>query len=145
MTLGTTVATGGDRGGRLARAAMLALAAAAFALLALGATMGAASATMTNNPQHDYVTNCKESGGTPKSEGTRKVSCTIGDWKQTCDFNYNPPACTLTQVTEDTSPTLEDGVYAQDDPAAGDTGAGGTWVLATTTGTLLAVEDDEQP
>lgn len=48
----------------------------------------------TSKTQNQFTRDCRNYGGTPKSEATKVVSCTWNETtKTTCDFNQKPAAC----------------------------------------------------
>ncbi len=116
-----THATVREQAVNVGRGRMRLTAAVFVALLMLGMTMGAGGAYSIG--QHEYVQNCKGAGGTSKSVGTRRVKCTIGNWSQTCDFNFDPPSCSSSFSVPLSDPhapagggVLETGGSATNDP-----------------------------
>ena len=102
-----------SRGARFGLTALRLLTAAMLGLLVLCTTIGGASAELS---QHDYVVNCKESGGTPTRDGPRQARCTIGKWTQVCDFHTNPPKCKMTATVLDPHFAVDVEGVAQTDP-----------------------------
>jgi hypothetical protein len=66
----------------------------AGALAALSGLRGALADTEELlSAQNQFVRNCRSSGGTSKSVGTRVVQCCYQHFCTSCNFNYSPPIC----------------------------------------------------
>ncbi len=139
------------RGERFGRMAMRWIAIGLLALLALGATIDAASAKPSPGSYQNAFTNaCRDHGGTPKRVGSRIVKCTLGDGTTiTCDFNFNPPSCTTVQAAigatfGNIAVSANGEIFVEVEP---ETTVPATRVTAARGGgaTILVAMDDDQP